>query len=79
MKIHNFWTELENIQFKYERLTSLISIMQAVVDEVAEIRNISAGSLNDALFEIWQEMDETNERLKGLISQRETIHLKEGD
>lgn len=70
MSKFEFDTELENIHFKYERLTSLIGILQMFVAEVVEVAGEPAGSLNNALFEVELEMDKTNERLKKLLQQK---------
>lgn len=59
--------ELEEIHFKYERLTSLIGILQMFVAEVVDIAGAPEDSLSNALYEIELEMDKTNERLKGLM------------
>lgn len=67
---HEIFTELEDIHYKYERLTSLIGIMQMFVAEQVDIAGAPKHSLNDALYEIELGMDENNERLKGLIQQK---------
>lgn len=59
--------ELENIHYKYERLTSLIGILQMFTAEIVEIAGAPANCLNDALFEIELEMQENNENFKNLI------------
>ena len=70
MSKFEFNSELEDIHYKYERLTSLIGIMQMFVAEVVEVADAPADSLINALFEIELEMDKTNERLKGLMKQK---------
>ena len=65
-----FFSELEDIYYKYERLESLIGILQMFTAEVVEVAGAPADSLTNALFEIELEMDKTNERLKGLIKQK---------
>lgn len=70
MSKFDFISKLENILFKYERLVSLISILQMYVAEVVEVAGEPAGNLNNALFEIEMEMDKTNEMLKSLLDQK---------
>lgn len=67
---HKILMELDEIQGRYERLTSLIGILQQFVAEQVEIAGAPERSLNDALYEIEQGMDGNNERLKGLIQQK---------
>lgn len=67
---HEIFTELEDIHYKYERLQSLIGIMQMFVAEVVEIAGAPADCLNNALFEVELEMGKTNEKLKGLMRQK---------
>ena len=70
MKMHDFLMELEAIHYKYERLTSLLGILQQFVAEQVDIAGAPERSLNDALYEIELGMDENNERLKGLLQQK---------
>ena len=70
MNMHEIFMELDDIHFKYERLTSLIGILQQFVAEVVEVAGAPADSLNNALFEVELEMDKTNERLKKLLQQK---------
>lgn len=56
--------ELEDIHYKYERLTSLIGILQMFTAEVVEIAGAPADSITNALFEIELEMQENNDKLK---------------
>lgn len=67
---HEIFMELEDIHYKYERLQSLIGIMQMFVAEVVEIAGAPADCLNNALFEVELEMGKTNEELKGLMRQK---------
>lgn len=60
--------ELEQIHYKYERLTSLIGILQMFVAEVVDVAGAPENSLNNALYEIEGEMEETNDRLKCLFA-----------
>lgn len=66
MNKFRFNSELEEIQYKYERLASLIGILQMFVAEIVEVVNAPANSLSDALYEVELEMCENNERLKEL-------------
>lgn len=66
---HKLFMELDEVHYKYERLASLIGILQMYVAEVVEVAGEPAGNLSNALFEIEMEMDKTNERLKGMIRQ----------
>jgi hypothetical protein len=70
MEKHEILMELENIQYKYERLTSLIGILQQFVAEQVDIAGAPERSLNDALYEIELGMDENNNRLKELFRQK---------
>ncbi len=42
---------LEDIQYKYERLTSLIDILQMLTAEIVEIAGAPSGSLAEGLYE----------------------------
>lgn len=69
MKIpYELISELEDIHFKYERLEAMISLLQAVAAEVAEVRGISQKSLDYSLYEIDLNMISNNERLKDFTS-----------
>ena len=68
MKDYKFSLELEDICFTYERLTSLISLLQMLVAEVAEVEGLRKDSLSYALYEIELGMDRNNEALNGLIT-----------
>lgn len=70
MSKFKFDLELEDIHYKYERLVSLIGILQMYVAEVVEVAGEPAGNLHNALFEIELEMDKNNERLKSLLTQK---------
>lgn len=70
MSKFEFARELEDIHYKYERLKSLITVAQMFVAEVAEVRGAPENCLNNALFEIEQEMEKTNDRLMELIRQK---------
>lgn len=63
--------ELENIHYKYERLTSLIEILQIFTAEIVGITGAPSNSLSDALFEIKLELEENNKQFKSLIWESE--------
>lgn len=65
---HSLDRELEEIHFKYERLTSLIGILQMFVAEVVDVAGAPEDSLNNALYEIEGEMEKTNNRLRCLFT-----------
>lgn len=44
------FTELEDIYYKYERLQSMIGILQMFTAEIIEIAGAPSDSLSDALF-----------------------------
>lgn len=67
---HEIFTKLDYIHYRYERLTSLIGILQQFVAEQVDIAGAPERSLNDALFEIELGMDENNNRLKELFMQK---------
>ena len=70
MNNHKIMLELEDIHYKYERLTSLIGIMQQFTAEVVEIDGAPADSLTNALYEIELGMYENNDRLKELFQKK---------
>lgn len=59
--------ELEAIHYKYERLASLIGILQMFTAELVEIAGAPSDSLTNALFEIELELQENNENLKNIF------------
>ncbi len=65
---YGFYQELEDIHYKYERLESMIGILQMFVAEVVDIAGAPENSLNNALYEIEGEMEKTNARLKCLFA-----------
>lgn len=68
MSRNEFYDELDKISGKYERLESLIEILQMFVSESVEIAGAPADSLDNALYEIAESIEETNTRFKSLIS-----------
>ncbi|HBA49683.1 MAG TPA: hypothetical protein DCZ91_18185 [Lachnospiraceae bacterium] len=67
---HKIFMELEEIHYKYERLTSLIGILHQFIAEQVNIIGAPEHSLNDALYEIELEMDANNDRLKELFQKK---------
>lgn len=61
---------LEEIAFKYERLQSLIGVMQLLVAEVVEIAGAPDNCLANALYEVEIEMKKNNEILREAIQQK---------
>lgn len=70
MKIYDLLMELEDIHYRYERLTSLIGILQQFIAEQVEVAGAPRDSLTNALFEIELNMCENNDRLKGFFQQK---------
>lgn len=64
------FAELEDIHSKYERLHSMIGILQMFAAEIVEIAGAPSNSLTDALFEIEMGMGEANDRLKSVFMQK---------
>lgn len=72
MNNHSLLMELDEIHYKYERLTSMICLLQMITAEMIDVAGVPEDSLTNALFEIELGMDETNGRLKKLIEQKES-------
>lgn len=70
MNEHKLFMELDEIHYKYERLTSLIGILQQFVAEQVDIAGAPERSLTDALYEIELGMNENNSRLKGIFQKK---------
>lgn len=70
MNEHKILMELDEIHFRYERLTSLIGILQIFIERVVEVTDAPADSLSNALYEIELGMDENNERLKAVLTRK---------
>ena len=73
------FTELEDIYSKYERLQSMIGILQMFTAEIVEIAGAPSNSLTDALFEIEMGMGEANDRLKSVFMKNGTNSFKTSD
>ncbi len=67
MDKQKLFVELDNIHFKYERLASLITILQMFVSDSVDITGAPADSISNALYEIELEMDKTNEWLADMV------------
>ena len=67
MNKQKLFAELDDIHFKYERLVSLISILQMFVSDCVDIKGTPENSISNVLYEIELEMDRTNKGLADLI------------
>ncbi|MCI8293549.1 MAG: hypothetical protein HFH53_08490 [Hespellia sp.] len=67
MKMNELLLELDCIHYKYERLESLIGILQMYVSEVVEVSGEPENSLGNALFEIEAGMNRANKEFKDLV------------
>ena len=56
-------SELDDIRFKYERMVALVSCLQTLAAEVAEVRGVTDHSFDYALYEIELGLQDNNERL----------------
>lgn len=70
MNEHRFFLQLDEIHFKYERLTSLIGLLQQMAAEMIEVAGVPNDSLSNALYEIELGMEEYNNRLKELFEKK---------
>lgn len=61
---------LEEIAFKYERLQSLIGVIQLLVAEVVQISGAPDDCITNALYEVEIEMKKSNETLREVIQQK---------
>lgn len=61
------FSQLEDIHFKYERICSLISCLQSVVSEIAEVRGLPEHAVDYSLYELEIEIDRNNKKLYELI------------
>lgn len=68
MKNCSFNLDLEDILFKYERLTAQISIMQAYLSECVDTVGAPKNAVSYAIYEIEAGMRETTEKLTELLS-----------
>ena len=59
-------SELEDIHFRYERMVALVSCLQTLAAEVAEVRGVADHSFDYALYEIELGLRDNNERLNEL-------------
>lgn len=65
--------ELDDIHYRYERLTSLIGILQLMTAEMIDVAGVPEDSLSNALYEIELEMEENNNRLKEFFFERKVV------
>ncbi len=66
-----FVSKLDDIHFRYTRLTSLIGLLQLLAAEMIEVAGIPQDGLSDALYEIEIGMKENNNRLKEIFREQE--------
>lgn len=71
------YSALEDIHSKYERLESLIGILQMFVGEVVEIAGAPDNAVEYSLYEIEMGMRKNNEKLKEIICSGEIIEEKQ--
>ena len=69
MNKQKLFTELDDIHFKYERLTSLIAILQLFVSDCVDITGTPENFISNTLYEIELEMDKTNRKLADLTKE----------
>lgn len=67
------FSKLEDIRFKYERICSLLSCLQSVAAEVAEIQGLPENTMENSLCELELEMDRNNKTLFELMHGAECI------
>lgn len=65
--------ELDEIHYRYERLTSLIGLLQMMAAEMIEVAGVPQNSLSDALYEIELGMEDNNDQLKALFQKKGEI------
>ena len=70
MNKHSLLIELDEIHYKYVRLTSLICLLQMMTAEMIDVAGVPEDSITNALFEIELGMDENNSRLKGIFQKK---------
>lgn len=64
-----FYSALEDIHYKYERLQALISILQQFTAECVDITGAPENAVSDSLYEIEFGLAETNKKLNEIICQ----------
>lgn len=69
-------SKLEDIHFKYERICSLLSCLQSVIAEVAEVHGLPENAIEYSLYELETEMDKNNKMFCDIISRAR--YIKEG-
>ncbi|MCI9271938.1 MAG: hypothetical protein HFH11_12515 [Dorea sp.] len=66
----DFTIDLSDILFKYERMQSLISVLQQFTAECVEVAGAPENALSDALYEIELGLGEANEQMKAVLERR---------
>lgn len=64
---YNSYSKLEDIQFKYERLGSLLSCLQSVVSEMVDVIGLPEHVLEYSLYELEMEIDRNNKEFGKII------------
>lgn len=64
---HELNIALDDLQFKYERMAALISVMQMYTEECVDISGAPKGAVSDSLYEIELGLREANKELKNII------------
>ena len=67
MEKTSIFIELDDLRFRYERLTGIISILHSAVAELAEVRGLRSDSLDYSLYEVENGLDSCNEELGRII------------
>lgn len=70
MNGHELFMELDEIHYRYERLESLVSLLQMMAAEMMEVAGVPRDSLSNALYEIELGMHDNNSRLKELFQKK---------
>lgn len=60
-------TGLEDLHFKYERMTALVSILQQYVSECVEVAGAPENAVSYSLYEIELGLMDANEKLKEIV------------
>lgn len=70
---------LDELLYKYDRLTGLISIMQQYMSQCVDIAGAPEGAVENSLYEIELGMQEANKRLGEIIKLSKTNEARFGD
>lgn len=70
MNERKLFMELDEIHYRYERLTSLIGLLQMMAAEMIEVAGVPGDSLSNALYEIELGMQDNNSQLKEIFQKK---------